>query len=176
MLGAARDLLVAHGPTAVTHLRVAAAAGVARATVYRHWPDRADILHDLLRQGADFDLTLLPVGLPIVDRVSEILRMFATALNRDIGQIMAVMIGLAGWDEDVFVALERMAAFGPKLLQDLLTAGIEEGSLTPGVDINMLSDQLLGPPFIRRLLFRKETTDAYVDRLVANTLGPYLTG
>ena len=56
MLDAARDLLNENGPAAVTHLRVAEASGVARATVYRHWPDRADILVDLLRRGADLQL------------------------------------------------------------------------------------------------------------------------
>ena len=43
IVNAARQLLLSHGPTAVTHAQVAEAAGVGRATVYRHWP-RTDLL------------------------------------------------------------------------------------------------------------------------------------
>jgi len=150
-------------------------AGVARATVYRHWPDRVDILLDLLRRGAVLDLTPPPAELPIADRVTGVLRTFAAALNGDNGQILAAMIGLAEWDEDVFAALERMTEFGPKLLRDLLAAGVEEGSLTAGTDADLLMNILIGPLYLRRLLYHGEITDRYVDLLVADALTPRLT-
>jgi AcrR family transcriptional regulator len=174
MLDAARELLNENGPAAVTHLRVAEASGVARATVYRHWPDRAGILVDLLRRGADLHLALPPTDLSIVERVAGLLRMFAAALNGDGGQILAAMIGLAGWDEDVFAALERMTAFGPKMLRDLLTTGVDEGSLAAGTDIDLLMDLLIGPLYLRRLLLHDEITDEYIDRLIADTLSRHL--
>ncbi|NIA25127.1 MAG: TetR family transcriptional regulator [Gammaproteobacteria bacterium] len=175
MLDAARGLLSEHGPEAVTHLRVAEAAGVARATVYRHWPERSDILLDLVRRGADLHPASPPADLPISDRMTRLLQTFAAALNGDSGQIMTAMISLAEWDKDVFAALERMTAFGPKLLRDLLRAGLEEGSITPGVDIDLLTDRLIGPLYLRRLLYHDEITATYVDHLVANTLTPHLS-
>lgn len=174
MLDAARELLREHGPAAVTHLRVAEASGVARATVYRHWPDRVDILLDLLRRGAVLHLAPPPADLPIAERVAGVLRTFAAALNGDNGQTLAAMIGLAEWDEDVFAALERMTAFGPKLLRDLLATGVEEGSLTPGTDADLLMNILIGPLYLRRLLYHDEITDGYIDLLVQNTLTPHL--
>lgn len=174
MLDAARRLLSEHGPEAVTHLRVADAAGVARATVYRHWPDRSDILLDLLRRGADLHPAPPPANLPISDRVTGLLRTFAAALNGDSGQIVTAMISLAEWDEDVFAALERMTAFGPKLLRDLLRIGLEEGSIVRGADIDLLADRLIGPLYLRRLLYHDEITDTYVDHLVTSTLAPVL--
>jgi AcrR family transcriptional regulator len=42
VLEAATMLLRTEGPGAVTHARVAEAAGVGRATIYRHWPDQGD--------------------------------------------------------------------------------------------------------------------------------------
>ena len=62
MLDAARELFHEQGPAAVTHLRVAETSGVARATVYRHWPDRVGILLDLLRRGVDLHLASPPAG------------------------------------------------------------------------------------------------------------------
>lgn len=174
MLDAARELLNDNGPAAVTHLRVAEVSGVARATVYRHWPDRADILLDLLRGGADLHLVPPPEDIPLTDRVTVLLLKLAASLNGDSGQILAAMIGLAEWDEDVFSALGRMSAFGPRLLRDLLAAGIDNGSLEAGTDVDLLMDALIGPLFLQRLLHHAEITDDYVNRLVAATLGPRL--
>lgn len=176
MLDAARRLLSDNGPSAVTHLRVAEVSGVARATVYRHWPDRADILLDLLSRSADLHLTPPPPDLPVTDRVTALLRTFAATLNGDGGQILTAMIGLAEWDDDVFSALERMTTRGPQSLRNLLTTGIEEGSVRSDTDVDLLSDRLIGPIYLRRLLYHDEVTDAYVDDLVAATLGPSLLG
>ncbi len=48
MLDAARELLAREGPDAVTHQRVARQAGVGRATVYRHWPRREQLVLDTM--------------------------------------------------------------------------------------------------------------------------------
>ena len=174
MLDAARELLGESGPGAVTHLRIAEASGVARATVYRHWPDRADILVGLLRRSADLHLTPPPPGLPITERVSALLRNFTTTLNGDGGKILTAMIGLAEWDADVFSALERMTSRGPKSLRNLLASGVAEGSIQGDTNVDLLADRLIGPIYLRRLLYHDKITDGYVDRLVATTLGPCL--
>jgi AcrR family transcriptional regulator len=175
MLDAARGLLSENGPGSVTHLRVSETSGVARATVYRHWPDRADILLDLLRGGADLHLTPPPENIPLADRVTVLLRKLATSLNGDNGRILTAMIGLAEWDEDVFAALERMRAFGPTLLRDILAAGLDDGSLVAGTNIDLIMDVLIGPLFLQRLLHHAEITEGYVDNLVATALEPRLT-
>ncbi|HZJ49119.1 MAG TPA: TetR/AcrR family transcriptional regulator [Acidimicrobiia bacterium] len=174
MLDAARELLSDYGPSAVTHLRVAEASGVSRATVYRHWPDRADILLDLLRRSADLHLTPSPPDAPVTERVAALLRSFAATLNGDGGQILTAMIGLAEWDGNVFSALERMTSRGPQSLRDLLVAGVEQGSIRRDADVDLLADRLIGPIYLRRLLYHDEITDGYVDRLVADTLTPHL--
>jgi AcrR family transcriptional regulator len=48
VIDAASDLLVADGPSAITHANVAAAANVSRTTVYNHWPTQADLLRDTI--------------------------------------------------------------------------------------------------------------------------------
>ncbi|MEA3511945.1 MAG: TetR/AcrR family transcriptional regulator [Actinomycetota bacterium] len=174
MLDAARELLRESGPSAVTHLRVAELSGVSRATVYRHWPNRADILLDLLRRSAELHLTPPRPGASITEHVGALIRSFAATLNGDGGQVLTGMIGLAEWDEDVFATLERMTTRGPQVLRDLLSAGVEDGSIRREADIDLLSDRLIGPIYLRRLLYHDEITDDYVTRLVATTLGPCL--
>lgn len=174
MLDAAGDLLAANGPEAVTHLRVAEVAGVSRATVYRHWPERADILLDLLRRSADGHPSPPPPDLSITDRVSALLRAFADTLNGDGGRILAAMVGLAEWDGNVFTALERMTDQGPEALRVLLTDGASRREIDPEADLGLLSDRLIGAIYLRRLLYHDEITDAYVDALVRSALDPHL--
>jgi AcrR family transcriptional regulator len=176
MLDAAGLLLAESGPEAVTHLRVAEEAGVARATVYRHWPNRADILLALMRRGADLDLVPPAADLSIEARVAGVLRAFATALNGARGRTLSAMIGLAEWDEDVFAALERLTAFGPRMLRGVLASGVDAGELASGTDVDLLADRLIGPLYLRRLLYHDDIADGYVDSLVSVTLATHLTG
>jgi AcrR family transcriptional regulator len=174
MLDAAGSLLSQGGPESVTHLRVADEAGVARATVYRHWPNRADILVDLLRRGVDLNLAQLPVGTSIEGRVTGVLRAFAAALSGDSGQTLSAMIGLAEWDEEVFAALERMTEFGPRMLRSLLSLGVDQGELVSTTDVDLLADRLIGPLYLRRLLYHDVLTDDYIEKLVVDSLAFHL--
>ena len=174
MLNAAGSLLSAGGPEAVTHLRVAEESGVARATVYRHWSTRADILLDLLRRGANLSLDPPSGDLALEERVTGVLEAFAAALRSEGGRTLSAMIGLAEWDEEVFNALERMTEFGPRILRSLLAAGVDDGELVQGTDVDMLADRLIGPLYLRRLLYHDDLTDGYVGRLASVTLAPHL--
>jgi AcrR family transcriptional regulator len=174
MLDAAGSLLSQGGPEAVTHLRVADEAGVARATVYRHWPNRADILVDLLRRGVDLNLAQPTIETSIEGRVTGVLRAFAAALSGDSGQTLSAMIGLAEWDEEVFAALERMTEFGPRMLRNLLSLGVEQGELVSTTDVDLLADRLIGPLYLRRLLYHDVLTDDYIEKLVVASLAFHL--
>jgi AcrR family transcriptional regulator len=175
MLTAAQELLAEHGAEAVTHLKVAQQAGVARATVYRHWPDRAAILVDLLRANADIVPVSADPDLALVDRVSATLATFARALNGEGGRTLAAMIGLAEWDEDVFAALERMAQFGPMLLRGIIADGIADGSLVAGSDPDLIADMLIGPLYFRRLLYHDHLDHTYIETLVQRIVVPLLS-
>ena len=48
ILDAAGDLLVEHGAGEVTASRIAQETGVARTTIYRHWPDQSHLLLDTI--------------------------------------------------------------------------------------------------------------------------------
>jgi AcrR family transcriptional regulator len=174
MLTAAQELLSEHGAEAVTHLKVAQQAGVARATVYRHWPDRPAILVDLLRASVDGATVPDDPDLAIVERVTATLAMFARALNGDGGRTLAAMIGLAEWDEDMFAALERMTQFGPALLRAIIADGVADGSLVAGSDLDLVVDMLIGPLYFRRLLYHDQVDDSYVDALVQRAIAPLL--
>lgn len=50
VLAAAIDLLKSEGHEAVTPLRIAEHTGIARTTIYRHWPERRDLIADAIEE------------------------------------------------------------------------------------------------------------------------------
>lgn len=84
------------------------------------------------------------------------------------------MIGLAEWDEEVFAALERMTEFGPRMLRNLLALGVEQGELVSTTDVDLLADRLIGPLYLRRLLYHDVLTDDYIERLIVDSLVSHL--
>src|SRR4051812_34044065 len=52
-MAAAQELLIAEGWDSLTHVRLAAATGISRMTLYRHWPTRIEMLRDVMKDAAE---------------------------------------------------------------------------------------------------------------------------
>jgi AcrR family transcriptional regulator len=165
LLEAMQRLLREQGPDAVTHLRVAEEAGVARATVYRHWPERIDMLAAALASGIALPNWEVSPDRPVRDRIGEALKMIAAPLNNDIGSVV-MLLGRAEWDEHFQAAKAAMIQSGPGRFVELLSQAVPSGELNADLDPQVLAERLLGPVLARRLIFGEIVTDDYVDRLV----------
>lgn len=126
VLGAALALLVAEGPDAVTHHRVAHAAGYSRATLYNHWPTR----HHLLRAAFGHVGEARhhePTGDLRADLVAELTNFREEIrrhrLDRSFGALVGLMVSVPGLDE----VRDRMVADGERVLRTLL-APVAQGS------------------------------------------------
>src|SRR3546814_12955780 len=85
VLAAARTVLVEEGWQRVTVTRVADRSGYARTTLYRHWPQRLDLLRDLITEAVHL-LHTVPTGDVRADLVAELdafrMAITKTALGR----------------------------------------------------------------------------------------------
>lgn len=168
MLDAAKRLLESEGPDAVTHLRIAEAAGVGRATVYRHWPERLDILADLLAAGARPHF-VPPVGDSPREQLAEVLVRFAQSMEDEQGRALALLVARAEWDDRFEVVREAVLAEGlPQL--DALVAEVMGGG-PPPEDVAVVRDALMGATHLRVLLLREPVDRDYVNRLLTKVLG-----
>ena len=79
VLAAAREVLLDEGWEGVTLGRVAERSGYARTTLYRHWPQRLDLLRDLIREEARLAHTT-PMGDLRDDLVAELEAPFDSCL------------------------------------------------------------------------------------------------
>ncbi len=170
VLEAATALLRSEGPDAVTHVRVAEASGVGRATLYRHWPEQADLLHDAVARKAD-DMPVPLAERPTRERLTVILEHLRTRLtDDDVAIQLATLIGRATWDAKLHKALLQMSGRGRSIIDAILRDAIERGELPPQTDVEVVREGLIGALFVRRFLSDRPLTRAYLERVVANAL------
>jgi AcrR family transcriptional regulator len=164
--GAVRSLVQRAGFEAVSHQQVAAEAGIGRATVYRHWPTRTDLLVDAVTEvrtpqewQSSGDLaTDLDRGLERLQRT----------LNTSplVPQLVA-LIGRAEWDPELRETKARLLASGTAGIRRALEAAIDRHELPTDHDLDATVARLAGPLFYRRVLAHAPVDDAFVTEVIA---------
>jgi AcrR family transcriptional regulator len=155
--------LAARGWGAFTIEAVATRAGVARSTVYRHWPDR----HALLRDALDRHSTqpaLEMAGSPR-ERIEQLLGHLAEVLADPGVWTFQVALLDAGERDDRLRTMQRRFSAGRR--RALVEALAAHGAAEP----ELLADALVGALFFRRLLGEAPMRAADVPGLVDAVVG-----
>src|SRR5690606_35715964 len=143
----------------VTLGRVAERSGYARTTLYRHWPQRLDLLRDLIREEARLAHTT-PTGDLRADLIAELEAFRVAVTSSGLGRVM-IAIGQQARDDAELADLNRsMRADGARVLDEIVTAAIVRGELDGRVEANSAVAQLVGPVLFGYLF----EGDAALDR------------
>ena len=165
-LAAARDLLREEGPAALTHQRVAARAGVGRATVYRHWSRPEQLLTDAMA-GVRLPFFRAPTS-PVRPWLARQLRVLADELA--LPDVLAVTTSLlhgAVWQPAITERRDRLAAAIGDRLRDALARAADSGELRPAGDLDDAAALLIGPLLYRAALEpRRPVSDALIEGLL----------
>lgn len=144
VLAAAHEVLLEEGWERVTVSRVADRSGYARTTLYRHWPQRLDLLRDLIGEEARLVHTV-PRGELRADLVAELEAFRVAVTSTGLGRVM-IAIGQQARDDAELADLNRsMRADGARVLEEIVAAGIARGELDGRVDAGDAVAQLVGP-------------------------------
>ena len=169
ILAAALDLLAEVGCGGVTMEAVAARAGVGRSTVYRHWPDKLELIEDAIR--------LLKPVVPdagrgsVRDRVTSLLQGVAAGLADSAwSSCLPAIIDAAERDPDVLAIHRRLAYERRQILVDLLAEGVATGEISAAADLGLVAECLIGPLVVRRLLLHEPFHPADIPALVDQVL------
>jgi AcrR family transcriptional regulator len=172
IIAAVLAILEEDGPGGITHLRVAERAGVGRATVYRHWPQPVDLLHEVITQ----------VPVPFLeqpgDTLRDRLRATLARTRNDFGQpimqtVLASMIDKSMHDQAANEVRQTKIGMVRARMEEGLADALDRGELVGEPDAGELVARLIGPIFFRLLMQQEPVSDDFLDRLLEETLAPY---
>ncbi len=157
ILDAAAEVLARVGPRGFTVDAVAAAAGVGKATIYRRWPTRADlVLAAASRIG--LEVPRPDTGNLRDDLVALLTHLAGKMAHTPSGRLLVAIIGEAAVNEEMRSRLTAFVHDRRAVALAVIADAVAAGELPPTVDPDELLD-LLGAPIILRLLTGGEVTD-----------------
>jgi AcrR family transcriptional regulator len=171
VLTSAVVILREHGLPGLTFEAVAARSGVAKSTIYRHFPDRA-ALH-----LAAVESVGPSARMPCTEDVVDDLVHFLTGLNRtlhhsDFGLILLTALDGAERNDDLGRLAVDAAAQRRRMVTERLHHAQTAGGLRAEADLDLVCSQLVGPLFYRRFISRQATSAAFVAALVRGVITP----
>ena len=169
MLETTIEIIAEHGYGAVTIEAVAARSGVAKSTIYRHWPGRLELINDA------FHALKPPISVPTEgsrrDRIVYLLENLARGVaTSSWSACLPALIDAAEHDPEARELHRRMATTGRQTLVDLLSEGQAEGELSADLDPVLMAEALAGPIMLRRLFSSEPFDPTQVGELVDQVL------
>lgn len=152
---------------------VSARCGVARSTIYRHWPDKlaliADALQSLNRQPPPADG---PADETPRQRIHRLLRHLATVFQGSlISACLPALIEGAERHDEVATFLHRFSAERRRALVDAIARAVATGEVSDHVDPDLAATALSGAIMYRRLMTGSPFDPADVADLIRSVLG-----
>ena len=164
VLQATLEELAVHGYAGLSIERIANRAGVGKATIYRHWDGRADLVADVV--------ALYRVPLPRPDTGSvradavALLEDLAARLSGPTAHLTPVLMDAAERDAHVAALHHSVVRTRRRPLTEALQAGIARGELPAQADLELLVDLLIAPLVYRRFVSREPVTAEFANEVV----------
>lgn len=160
-LAAAGDLLIERGVGAFSIEEVAARSGVAKTTIYRHWPERASLIIDTVRS------TFEHVGTPDTGSLRGDLEAYFTGMVRAdlsgrIGQLMPCVIDAASRDPEIGSLFERIKDEREYPVRTIVERAQARGELPADLDSRVVLGTIVGPIVFRKIVQRLPIDESYV--------------
>lgn len=176
ILNAAGELLDKHGFRAVTMEAIAARAGVSKATIYRHWHNKAAIITERFLQQTASTIGFLHSG-PVSEDLRLQMRALARAFSGKSGRVIAALVAEAQDDPTVADALlNHWILIRREDTRRVLQRGMDQGELRANLDLNVVMDALYGPIYYRMLVRHLPLNDDFIDHLADHVLNGLLGG
>ena len=154
--------MASRGVASLTIDDVATVSGVAKTTIYRHWPERASLIVDAVNARLEHigtpdtgslrgDLEALWVGLSQRD------------LSGNTGNIIPCLIEAAGRDPEMAYLLERIGAERQRVVKAIIERALARGEIQTELDLETLVGVIVGPIVFQKMVRRRELTREYVN-------------
>ncbi len=164
-LAATADLIAERGVDNLTIEDVAARSGVAKTTIYRHWPSRGPLIIDAVR-SCWAHLPTPDTG----DLRTDLVRLFEGMVRVDLsslaGRIMPSLLSVAGRDPEVERLTRELAEERARPVREILGRAVARGELSAAVDEEVALGVVVGPLLYRKLHRRLPLTTEYLEACI----------
>ena len=163
---AAVDLFAERGFEGFSVEDVADRAGVSKATVYRRYPSKVDLVVEAGSCLATDEITFPDTG-NLRDDVRGLGRSLVKAFKTTrAGKVMPVMTFERRRYPELDDGYRRFLADRKARTREVLRRGIERGELPCDTDVAVMGSMLVGPIFHRLMVTQEPLNEAFVDALV----------
>ena len=170
ILEATRAILLETGYSRLSLEAVAARAGTGKATIYRWWPSKGELVLEAAEEA--ISIGVVPDLGSLRDDLSAAIAQLAETFSRPLASIVIFAAIAVGEDDpgmskifrEKFVFPWRMSA------AEAIRRGIERGELATGTDVQFLLDVIVGTVFQRTLVVSPPKTEELVGGLLALVL------
>ncbi|HKN50261.1 MAG TPA: TetR/AcrR family transcriptional regulator [Actinomycetota bacterium] len=165
------DLLVDRGYREVTIEAVAARAGVAKTTIYRRWPSKAEMVVEAISACKEDCLEVESCAGKTV--ACSLVRMLSRLSCSRVARILTGLTVEMAHNEELAVAVrEGLLKPNREVVLATLRRGVDTGELRPDANLDVVADLLVGPMFFRILVSGTEVT----PELASDTVDLVLRG
>src|SRR5258708_40328607 len=142
---------------------VADRAGVGKATVYRWWPNKAELVIAAFVLAVEPELRFPSAG-PVLESIHRQMRRWAVIFRSPLGQVIATVIG-AGQSEPEILEAFRSHWVEPRRIEArrLLRQAMKKGEIRADLDPDTVLDLLYGPLYLRLLLKHAPLDEDFVN-------------
>jgi AcrR family transcriptional regulator len=172
ILRATVDLLAEHGIGGLTVDTVAATTGVSKATLYRRWGSRAQLIHAAI-SSMQQPFVEPDSGSLREDLVLLLRQLVAYVSRRDSGRLLPALVDAAARDPELAVLQRQTAQAARAVYERVLRRGIDRGELPADVDTALVIDLLMGPVLYRRHTMQNTVRGSYADAVIDTVLAAF---
>ncbi|HEY7105364.1 MAG TPA: TetR/AcrR family transcriptional regulator [Acidimicrobiia bacterium] len=171
ILAAAVDLFAEGGLDGLTVEGVAARANVGKATIYRRYPCKVDLVIAASKLfTVDGDGVLPDTGTTRGDLRVLVDWVIAMLTTTPLGRALPMMVSDRARVPELADAHREMMAEKRARHRAALQRGVDRGDLRADADLELMIDSYVGPIFYRFLITDAPLDDAFADELVEHTL------
>jgi AcrR family transcriptional regulator len=174
ILRVAFELLSEVGYEAMRLDAVATRARTSKATLYRHWPGKAQLVADAVRACKAWQSNLPDTGDLRQDLIA-LVRGMADHMSGEDGPLLAGLIMAMRSDPDLAAEMRQMAAAKRDLGTDICTRAVDRGQLAAGCKAGLIEEIAPAALFMQAFIRGEPLDDEYVAHLVDDVLMPLLT-
>lgn len=166
VLAATLELVASEGFAGLTIDLISKRCGVARTTIYRHWPSLGALVFDAVANDASeapFEQT--DDAWADVERAVHALA--ARLRGTEWGRILPALIDAASRDPEIRELQSQRSAERRGALADLIERAKREGTIAPGTDTPLLVELLTAPLFTRHCISHLPVDAEFADQVLA---------